>query len=128
VSAAVDPRPLPTEGYGAALAQTLITLVAVCALAWWALRWGARRGLGGALGGGRVEVLDRTPLDARSTLFVVRIGKRVLVLGAGPQSVNTLAELRDDELPPPTEAPRGLAELLFERARAKTAERGDTAS
>lgn len=124
MSAAVDPRPLPTEGYGAALAQTLLTLVAVCALAWWALRWGARRGLGG----GRVEVLDRTPLDARSTLFVVRIGKRVLVLGAGPQSVTTLAELRDDELPPPTEAPRGLAESLFERARAKTSGRGDAAS
>lgn len=116
----MNPRPLPIDSYGAALAQTLIALVGVCALAWWVLRWGARRGLG-SLGNGRIEVLDRATLDARSTVFVVRVGRRVLVVGAGPQSVTTLAELTEDELPPPRPEPRGLAEILLDRARSKPA-------
>ncbi len=116
----MNPPPLPADGYGAALAQTLIALVGVCALAWWVLRWGARRGLG-ALGNGRVEVLDRASLDARSTVFVVRVGRRVLVLGAGPQSVTTLAELAEDELPPPRPEPRGLAEVILDRVRSRAA-------
>lgn len=111
------PPPLPTESYGAALAQTLIALAGVCALAWWILRWGARRGLGRHVGG-RVEVLERASLDARSTLFVVRVGKRVLVLGAGPQSVTTLAELTEGEFPPAEPAPPGLLDTLLDRVKA----------
>ncbi len=114
------PPPLPTDSYGSALAQTIVALAGVCALAWWILRWGARRGLGRHVGG-RVEVLERASLDARSTLFVVRVGKRILVLGAGPQSVTTLAELAESELPPSAPAPPGLVDTLLDRVKTRRA-------
>ncbi len=91
------------SSYIAAIAQTIVSLVAVCAAAWWVLRWGARRGLGGS-GRGTMTVLDRVALDARHTVTVVRIGKRVLVLGTSEQSVTLLTELREDELAPPESA------------------------
>lgn len=85
------------SSYIAAIAQTLVSLVAVCAAAWWVLRWGARRGLGGS-GRGAMTVLDRVALDARHAVTLVRVGKRVLVLGTSEQSVTLLTELREDEL------------------------------
>lgn len=119
MSAPVDPQPISTPGYGAALAQTLVALAGVCALAWWLLRWGARRGLGAFAGpgAGRVEVLERTTLDARRAIFLVRIGARVLVVGAGDQSLSLLTEMRDDELPPPRPEPRTALEALIDSVK-----------
>ena len=91
------------SSYIAAIAQTIVSLVAVCAAAWWVLRWGARRGLGGS-GRGTMTVLDRVALDARHTVTLVRIGKRVLVLGTSEQSVTLLTEMREDELASPESA------------------------
>ncbi len=112
----MNPQPLASSGYGAALAQTLVALALVCALAWWLLRWGGRRALGG-FGEGRVEVLERAPLDARRAVFLVRVGKRVLVVGASDQSLTLLAELRDDELPPARPATPGPFDGLAARWR-----------
>lgn len=92
------------SGYGVSLLQTLLALAAVCILAWVVLRWSARRGLG--LGGGRrVKVLERVPLDGRRALYLVEVGGRVLLLGAGEgASPAVLAELDPKELP---ELPEG---------------------
>lgn len=88
-------------GYGIALLQTLLALAAVCVLAWVVLRWGARRGFGTGALGGRVRVLERIALDPRRTLYVVKIGERVLLLGAGDGGSPTLiAEIDPDTLPP----------------------------
>ena len=91
-------------GYGASLLQTLLALVAVCILAWVVLRWSQRRGLG--VGQGKqVKVLERVPLDARRTLYLVEVGGRVLLIGAGDASApSVLAELDPSELP---ELPQG---------------------
>ncbi len=91
-------RDLP-GGYGASLLQSLLALAAVCVLAWVVLRWSAQRGLG--LGQGqRVKVLERVPLDARRWVYLVQIGERVLVVGAGDgASPSLLAELKESELP-----------------------------
>ena len=91
-------RELP-GGYGASLLQSLLALAGVCVLAWVVLRWSARRGLG--LGAGqRVQVLERVPLDARRWIYLVRIGERVLVVGAGDGASPTLlAELAARDLP-----------------------------
>lgn len=88
-------------GYGIALLQTLLALAAVCVLAWVVLKWAAQRGLGIGASGQRVKVLERVALDARRTLWLVKIGGKVLLIGAGdgaPPSL--LAELKEDELPP----------------------------
>lgn len=108
-------------GYGVALLQTLLALAVVCILAWVVLKWGARRGLGGA-SRGRVKVLERIPLDRGRSLYLVSIGERVLLVGAGDGSApSLLAELDPDELPPAPERPEGFAELV-DRLRGKRAD------
>lgn len=96
-------------GYGAALLQALLALAAVCLLAWVVLRWLARRGFGGAsTGGGRIEVIERISLDARRSLYLVRVGERVWLLGAGEGAAPTaLAELAPEDVPPLEEEARG---------------------
>lgn len=99
-------------GYGVALLQTLLALAAVCILAWIVLRWTSRRGLG--LGSGkRVKVLERVPLDGRRALYLVQIGDRVLLIGAGDSAAPAvLAELDPDELPELPDRPSSFGELL----------------
>lgn len=100
LQASADAGELP-GGYGIALLQTLLALAAVCVLAWVVLRWAAQRGLGLGVSGARVKILERVPLDARRTLWLVKIGEKVLVIGAGDNAAPALlAELREDELPP----------------------------
>ena len=60
-----------TGGYGAALLQAVLALLAVSVLAWVVLRGLARGGM--LRGGGRIRVLERTPLDARHALVLVRL-------------------------------------------------------
>ncbi len=114
----------PPGGYGVALLQTLLALGAVCILAWVVLRWSARRGLG--LGRpGRVRVLERVPLDGRRALYLIEIGERVLLVGAGEGGAPALiAELDASELPPAPERPASLVELLG-KLRAKGAPRSE---
>lgn len=98
-------------GYGVALLQSLLALAAVCVLAWVVLRWSARRGLG--VTRGRVKVLERVPLDGRRSLYLVEIGERVLLIGAGEGGApSLLAELDPSELPPAPERPLGMLELM----------------
>ena len=94
----MDPPPPPI--LGAALAQTLLALGAVCALAWWTLRWAARRGVGRGPAG-VIDVVDRVALDPRRSLVVVRVAGRALLLGAGDGPLTLLAELDPAALPPP---------------------------
>lgn len=87
-------------GYGVALVQSLLALVAVCILAWAVLRWSAGRGLGGLGGGQRIEVIERAHLDARRTLYLVKIGERAFLVGAGESGApSLLAEIPMSELP-----------------------------
>lgn len=94
-------------GYLASLLQSLLALVAVSVLAWVVLRWAGRRGLGG-VGRGRVQVLERVPLEGRRALYLVKVGDRVLLLGAGDAGAPAvLAELDPGELPALPAGPDG---------------------
>lgn len=98
-------------GYGVALLQTLLALAAVCVLAWVVLRWSARRGIG--LARGRVRVIERAPLDGRRSLYLVAVGERVFLIGAGDGGAPALlAEIDPSELPPAPERPAGVLELM----------------
>lgn len=104
-----------------ALVQTLLALAAVCVLAWVVLRWASRRGLGIHGGRGRVQVLERTPLEPRRALYLVRIGDRVLLLGAGEgASPTVLAELDPSELPPEPESASRLSTSFAELLKRKS--------
>ncbi|MFK7984536.1 MAG: flagellar biosynthetic protein FliO [Sandaracinaceae bacterium] len=98
-------------GYGVSLLQTLLALAAVCILAWVVLRWSAKRGLN--LGTGRIKVLERTRLDGRRALYLVEVGDRVLLVGAGEGGAPALlAEFDPAELPPAPEGPSSVADLV----------------
>ncbi len=85
--------------------QPLVALAAVVAaiflLRWVLIRLGGRRAVIGQ--SSAVEILARSDLAPRCQLFVLRLGKRVLLVGLGPNGPVTLCEVTD-----PAEA----AELL----------------
>ncbi len=94
-------RVSPYAGY---LVETLVTLVAVCALAF-AVLWGARRlGLGRA--SGPIELRGHLPLDARRAIYLVKVGTQILVVGASEGGLTKLGELPAADAPQ-DEPPRG---------------------
>jgi flagellar biosynthetic protein FliO len=96
------------SGYGVALLQTLLALAAVCILAWVVLRWSAQRRLFGAGGGERVRVLERVHLDPRRALYLVKVGEKVLLLGAGDNGAPALlTEVDPASLPKETASAKG---------------------
>lgn len=111
-------------GYGWALLQAALSLLGVCILAWLVLRWASRRGFGVGKRGGRMEVLERLPLDPRRSLHLVRVGDKVLVIGTGDGAPSVLAEMALDELPEPEAPPstKSFAEIL---GRARPSGEGD---
>jgi flagellar biogenesis protein FliO len=85
------------------LLRTLLALLAVCGLAWFSLRWLALRGIGGVAGGrdASFAVLRRLALGPRTSLYVVRAGKRLLLIGTGNDGTpNLIAELDQTVLEP----------------------------
>lgn len=91
------PPELP-GGYGMALIQTLLALLGVCVLAWVVLRALAQRGFGARMGSGRVQVLERISLDGKRTLWLLKVGEKALLVGAGDTGAPRLiAEVRDGE-------------------------------
>ncbi|MFW6155204.1 MAG: FliO/MopB family protein [Planctomycetota bacterium] len=93
--------------------QTLGALALVVVLIFLA-RHILARFAGGRTGGkatGVVEVLSRTAVGSRQSVMLLRVGPRVLVVGAGGETMNTLTEIDD---------PEQVSQLLgaVERARA----------
>jgi flagellar biogenesis protein FliO len=78
--------------------ETLVTLLAVVALAVLVLAAGRRLGLGRPIG--PVDLLGKLPLDARRAVYLVRIGKIVYVVGASEAGLTRLGEVDADSLPP----------------------------
>ena len=71
------------------LLSTTVALAFVCALAVGALRLlGPRR-----LQAKRLRVVERLPLDARRSLYVVEVDGRQLLLGAGDGPLTLVTEL-----------------------------------
>jgi flagellar biogenesis protein FliO len=79
------------------LLQSLGTVAVFGGVAWLAMS-GLRR-LGVSPARGPLEVIARAPLDGRRAIFLVRVGKkRVLVVGAGDAGLSRLGSLSVDEL------------------------------
>jgi len=79
------------------LLPTLLTcglfLAGLGGISWWVKRHGPKRLR--PLPKEAIEVLGRRSLDPRTTLHLVKVGQRLLVLGVGPDGVRTLSELTD---------------------------------
>jgi flagellar protein FliO/FliZ len=75
---------------GAYLLSTTLALAVVCALAVGLLKaLGRKRPEAGA----RLRVIERLPLEARRSLYLVEAGGRHLLVGVGDGAMTTLAEL-----------------------------------
>ena len=65
--------------------RLIVSLAFVVAVLWFAARMAKKRGLGTR--SGLIEVLDRQPLSRTSSVTVVRVPGRVLVVGATEQQI-----------------------------------------
>ena len=92
-------------GYLLDLLRTLFALAGVCLLAWVVLRMLARRGIGTGGSSGRMRVVERLALDRKTTLLLVVVDGRELLLAVGdsgpPRLIEVLAEPGSD--PPATD-------------------------
>ena len=88
------------------IVRLVLSLAFVAAVLWFAARLARKRGLGSS--GGLVEVVAHQRMGRASTVNVLRIGDRVLVVGATEQQVTLLAEL-DGEAVEATLADRATA-------------------
>jgi flagellar protein FliO/FliZ len=79
------------------LIETSVTLAAVCALALVVL-WGARR-LGIGRPSGPIELCGHLPLDARRSIYLVRVGTQVFIVGVGEGGFTKLGELAASDVP-----------------------------
>ncbi len=84
----------PYAGY---IVQTIVTLLAVCALAFVVL-YGARR-LGVGRPRGPIELVGLLPLDARRSIYLVKVAGQVLVVGASEAGFTKLGEIAAADVP-----------------------------
>ena len=79
--------------------QSLLALALVVALIF-ILRYVLRRlgGAGGFVGRGKViDVVARTNLAPKHQLYLIRLGQRLVLVGAGPEDLAALAEVTDPQ-------------------------------
>lgn len=105
------------EGYTSDIVQALLALLGVCALAVLAIRFTASRFPRLGLAQGPVRVQQRITLEPRRTLYLVRIGPRLLLLGFGEtQGPVLLAEIDPQSIPndivETSNPPKAIAERL----------------
>jgi flagellar protein FliO/FliZ len=94
------------------IVQTVVTLLAIVVLAVLVLYAARRLGVGRAAG--PLELVGRLPLDARRTVYLVRVAEKVFVLGASEAGLSKLGEIPGDSFPPepPTRTSSTFAEVL----------------
>lgn len=73
--------------------QTFLALAFVCVLAYVIFRWLMPRLVAVRPAGGMVRVVERAPLDARRSLYVVEVAGRWLLIGSSESGVQLVSEL-----------------------------------
>ncbi len=100
--------------------RLVLTLAFVAGVLWFAARVAKKRGLGA--GGGLIEVVARQRMGRTSTVSVLRVADRVLVIGTTEEQVTLLAEM-DSEI-----VEEVLAEAEAEREEQQAARRAALAA
>jgi len=97
-----------TGGWLRTLGALAVVAGLIFAARWFLRRWGASGPAGQA---GPMEVLARASVAPRQQLLLVRLGKRLVLIGAGGGTMSTLAEVSDqaevDELMRSVKAAKG---------------------
>lgn len=100
--------------------RLILSLAFVAGVLWFAARVAKKRGLG--MGNGLIEVVARQRMGRSSTVSVLRVADRVLVVGSTEEHVTLLAEM-DAEI-----VDEVLAEAEDERTAAQEARRAAVAA
>ena len=95
--------------------RLVLSLAFVAGVLWFAARVAKKRGLG--MGNGLIEVVARQRMGRSSTVSVLRVADRVLVVGSTEENVTLLAEMDADVVE------EVLAEAEQERTAAQEARR-----
>jgi flagellar biosynthetic protein FliO len=74
---------------------SLVLVLLILVLAYFATRWYARR-VGGTGMGKHIKVIDKATLNPGTSLAVVEVGGQYYLLGVGDKSVRLLCELPGD--------------------------------
>jgi flagellar biogenesis protein FliO len=90
-------------GVGGSLAVSLVSLGIVCLIAYLALRFLGRRGVGRP--NGPIRIRARCPLEPRRCLYVVETAGRCFLIGVGDGPMTMLAELGPAEVQASLAAP-----------------------
>ncbi|MBK6692310.1 MAG: flagellar biosynthetic protein FliO [Myxococcales bacterium] len=106
--------------------EALLTLLVVAVAVFAALALARRAGVG--RGFGAAELVGHLPLEARRAIYLVKVGGRVLVVGASEAGLAKLGEVDGDLVATPTPRPKtfgdALAQILAARGpKAKDGER-----
>lgn len=80
--------------------ETLVTLLAIVALAVLVLLGARKAGMGRSAG--PLELVGRLPLDGRRAVYLVRVGSTVYVVGASEAGIAKLGEVDGGSLELPT--------------------------
>jgi flagellar protein FliO/FliZ len=78
-------------GLGSSFAWSLLSLAVVCLLAYVALRWLSRRGVGRSEG--PVRVVARCSLEPRRAVYLIEVAGRCFLVGGGDGPLSLLAEI-----------------------------------
>jgi len=108
-------------GLGGSIALTFVSLGVVCLVAWVALRWLSRRGVGRA--SGPLRVVSRCPLEPRRSVYIVEAAGRCFMVGVGDGPMALLAEL-DPAAVAKDEAAAAAAAPRFSEVMARVLARG----
>jgi flagellar protein FliO/FliZ len=84
------------SAYASYIVETFVTLLAVCGIAFVVL-YGARR-LGVGRPRGPVLLVGHLPLEARRSVYLVKVGTQVIVVGASEAGLVRLGEVAPGEL------------------------------
>jgi flagellar protein FliO/FliZ len=78
------------------IVRLVLCLAFIGGVLWFASRVAQKRGIGGSTG--VIEVVARQRMGRASSVSVLRVAGRVLVVGSTEEQVTLLAEVEDDEL------------------------------
>jgi flagellar protein FliO/FliZ len=105
--------PVPSVSLGGSFLQMLFGLALVLGLlfagVWFLRKLTGNVGINGSI----ARVVGTTPIGTRERIVIVELGQTWLVLGVTPNSINTLAEMPRQPLPPSGKAvPPNFADWL----------------
>lgn len=106
------------SSYASYLLQTILTLVLISGAAVAMVFAAKKAGMGKP--SGPIDLVGSLPLDARRGFYLVRVGKKVVLVGASEAGFSKLGEFEGDEVPIVPGVPTRSFREILRAARGET--------